>query len=249
MKAIVLAAGKGTRMKSDRAKVLHRVAGRPLLQWVLDSAAEIGCDDLVVVVGHQADAVEAILPPGTRTALQAEQHGTGHATQIGLAALDPAPGDEILVLPGDMPLVRPSTLRRLLDTHRRERAAATLLSVVDGPRDFGRIVRRDGVVVAVVEARDATPQEAAIREVNTSVYVFDGTLLAEALAALQPDNDQGELYLTDVIGILARRGERLAAVSAAAEEALGVNSLDQLAAAEAALRRRGSTGAPDGLPG
>ncbi len=241
----MLAAGKGTRMRSDLAKVLHQAAGRPLLRWMLESATAAGCDDVVVVVGHQAEAVEAILPPGTRTALQAEQRGTGHAAQIGLAALDPAPGDEILVLPGDMPLIRSETLHALVATHRREGAAATLLSVIDGPREFGRIVRRDGTVVAVVEARDATAEEAAIREVNTSVYVFDATLLAEALAALRPDNDQGELYLTDVIDILSRQGHPLAAVTAPAEEALGVNSVGQLAAVDAALRRRTSETAPD----
>lgn len=238
MKAIVLAAGKGTRMKSDRAKVLHEVAGRPLLQWVLDTVAAIGCEDIVVVVGHQADEVRAILPAGTRIAFQAERRGTGHATQVGLAAFDLIPGDVVLVLPGDMPLIRPESLVRLLGTHRSEEAAATLLSVIDGPREFGRVVRRDGAVVAVVEQRDATAEEQAIREVNTSVYAFDGVRLSEALQALRPDNDQGELYLTDVIGILAERGERLAAVTTEVEEALGVNSVDQLDPVDAALRQR-----------
>jgi bifunctional UDP-N-acetylglucosamine pyrophosphorylase/glucosamine-1-phosphate N-acetyltransferase len=238
VKALVLAAGKGTRMRSDLAKVLHQAAGRPLVRWVLDAAAAAGCDDIVVVVGHQAAAVEAILPGGVTTALQEEQHGTGHAAQIGLAALDPSPGDEILVLPGDMPLIRPSTLRTLIATHRRVGAAATLLSVVDGPRDYGRVVRHDGAVVAIVEARDAGPEEVAIREVNTSVYVFDAGPLAAALATLRPDNDQGELYLTDVIGVLSGQGLPLAAVPASPEEALGVNSVDQLAVVDAALRRR-----------
>ncbi len=238
MKALVLAAGKGTRMRSDLAKVLHQAAGRPLVRWVLDAAAAAGCDDVVVVVGHQAEAVEAVLPSGVRTALQAEQRGTGHATQIGLAVLDPAPRDEILVLPGDMPLIGPATLRTLCATHRRLGVAATVLSVMDGPRDYGRVVRDDGAVVAIVEARDATPEQAAIREVNTSVYVFDAVPLTDALATLRPDNDQGELYLTDVIGVLSRQGLPLAAVPASPEEALGVNSLDELAVVDAALRRR-----------
>ena len=242
VKAVVLGAGKGTRMKSDVAKVLHEVAGRPLIGWMLRLLDAVDPAETVVVVGHQASAVTDALPPGVRTALQAEQNGTGHATQIGLAQLSIAPGDVVVVLPGDMPLIHEESLVGMVETHHAQGAAATVLTVPHGPRDFGRIVRNGDRVVAIVEARDATPEQYAIGEVNTSVYAFDGESLLSALAELQPDNDQGELYLTDVVGILVGRGETVAAAHVAdPEEATGVNSHDQLAAVAAELRRRINT--------
>jgi bifunctional UDP-N-acetylglucosamine pyrophosphorylase/glucosamine-1-phosphate N-acetyltransferase len=243
VKALVLGAGKGTRMRSDRAKVLHEVAGRPLIGWMLNLLDPIDPSETVVVVGHQADAVTAALPDGVRTALQADQRGTGHAARVGLAELPTDPGDVVVVLPGDMPLIRPESLTALIETHRQERAAATMLTISDGPRDFGRIVRGDDGIVAIVEARDATPEQYAIGEVNTSVYAFDADQLRSALGELTPDNDQGELYLTDVIAILVGRGARIAGVHVAdAQEAIGVNSHDQLAEVAAALRRRINAG-------
>ncbi len=241
VKAVVLGAGKGTRMKSDLAKVLHDAAGRPLIGWMLCLLETVEPSEIVVVVGHQADAVAAALPAGVRTAIQAEQNGTGHAAQIGLDALPTDPGDIVVVLPGDMPLIKPESLAAMVAVHVEQDAAATLLAIPDGPRDFGRIVRKDGAVVGIVEARDATPAEYEIGEVNTSVYAFEAEALRSALAELEPENDQGELYLTDVVGIMVRRGERIASASVTAEEATGVNSHDQLAAAAATLRRRINT--------
>lgn len=241
VRAVVLGAGKGTRMKSDLAKVLHEAAGRPLILWMLDLLEAVEPAETVVVVGHQADAVSDALPDGVGTALQAEQNGTGHATEIGLAALSAGPGDIVVVLPGDMPLITRQSLGAMVATQRREGAAATLLTIPEGPRDFGRIVREDGAIAGIVEARDATPEQYAIGEVNTSVYAFEASALRSALEELRPDNDQGELYLTDVIGILVGRGEKIAAVPVAAEEATGVNSHDQLAAVAATLRRRINT--------
>lgn len=241
--AIVLAAGKGTRMKSDVAKVLHRAAGRPLVQWMLDVLAPLELDGTVVVVGHQADEVAAVLPEDVATALQAEQLGTGHAVMVALDALALEEGDTVLVLPGDMPLIRTESLRRLIAAHDDDGAAAAVLTaVLDDPPPYGRIVRNDaGRVVAIVEARDASPQQLAIREVNTSVYAFDGVALAEAVHRLRPDNDQGELYLTDVVGILVADDRNVAAVPVAdAAEGRGVNTVAELDAVGAELvRRRG----------
>ncbi|MEA2002364.1 MAG: NTP transferase domain-containing protein [Actinomycetota bacterium] len=238
VKAIVLGAGKGTRMKSDLAKVLHPVAGRPMLHWVLDAVAATGCDETVVVVGHQAEDVQSILPVDVRSALQPEQLGTGHATSVGLGGLDVERGDNIIVIPGDMPLVRGETLNALIALHQQSGAAATLLTVDPGPTAFGRVIRTDGSVTAIVEARDATPEQFAVSEVNTSVYVFEGGLLSSALDRITTENAQGEYYLTDVIEILVGDGCRIEAHSAEAEEGLGVNSIDQLDGVEEILLGR-----------
>jgi len=240
VKAVLLGAGKGTRMKSDLAKVLYRAAGRPLVNWMLEIVAQAGVAETVVVVGHQADDVAAVLPPGTRTAHQPQQLGTGHAARVGLEALQVAAGDIVLVLPGDMPLVRPETLEHLVELHRGTGAVATLLSCQPAdPTGYGRVLRgATGHVLGIVEQRDATAAQLAIREVGTSVYAFDAMRLGQALAALSNHNQQGEYYLTDVIGELAGAGHRVEAMVAAAIEGEGVNSHDQLATAAAELRRR-----------
>jgi bifunctional UDP-N-acetylglucosamine pyrophosphorylase/glucosamine-1-phosphate N-acetyltransferase len=240
VKAIVLGAGKGTRMKSDLAKVLHPVAGRPMLMWALDALQVANSAETVVVVGHQADAVRSILPHSVRSALQAEQLGTGHAAMIGMEELEVGPDDDIVVMPGDMPLVRGETLDELLELHRRTGAAATLLTVkLDEPRAYGRILRSDGGVVGIVEAKDATPEQLEIAEVGTSVYVFAGRWFAQALSQISTDNAQGEYYLTDVVGVLAAAGHRIEAHVASPEEGLGINSVDQLAGVEEVLYQRG----------
>jgi bifunctional UDP-N-acetylglucosamine pyrophosphorylase/glucosamine-1-phosphate N-acetyltransferase len=241
--AIVLAAGKGTRMKSDQAKVLHEVGGRPMVQWVIDHLDELGCDDIVVVVGYDVANVTAALPSTVRTAYQPEQLGTGHAAQVGLAELDVEVGDTVIVISGDMPLISTASLRSLVEDHRRAAGAVTLLSaILDEPRAYGRVVRgEDGAVRAVVEQRDATPDQLAIREVNTSVYAFDAAFLRVALDRLRPDNDQAELYLTDVVGIAAADGLAPGAVVVRdPREALGVNTLDQLAEVTELLAAGGS---------
>jgi bifunctional UDP-N-acetylglucosamine pyrophosphorylase / glucosamine-1-phosphate N-acetyltransferase len=236
--AIVLAAGKGTRMKSDLAKVLHSAAGKTLIQWTLETLGGTDVSQVVVVVGHQADAVAATLPSGVRVALQEHQHGTGHAAGIGLASLAELP-ETILVLPGDMPLIRSTTLAALLATHHRTNAAATVLSVIaDDPTGYGRLVHTDGELIAIVEESDATPEQQLITEVNTSVMAFEASKLRPALDALSTDNVQGELYLTDVIGVLRAAGSRVGSYVAEAEEGLGVNSIDQLAVAAAVLEDR-----------
>lgn len=248
--AIVLAAGKGTRMKSDLAKVLHPAAGRPLVAWVLDALGGLDVDQTVAVIGYQAEAVAAVLPDGVAAAIQQEQHGTGHATQVGLAAADVSPDDVVLVLLGDMPLITAATLRSVLFVHEQTRAAATLLSVIlEEDSAFGRVLRRDGRVVGIVEVRDATPDQLTVREMNTSVYAFNAGLLMAALDELSPDNDQGELYLTDVIGILVASGHEVAAVVLPdVDEARGVNTLAELGTVSGLLADRATGSGTENAP-
>jgi bifunctional UDP-N-acetylglucosamine pyrophosphorylase / glucosamine-1-phosphate N-acetyltransferase len=240
LRAIVLAAGKGTRMRSALPKVLHVAAGRPLLHYVLDL-----CDQLEastqVVVGHQADLVRTACArrAGLSFALQEPQSGTGHATQVALGALEAAPaGSSVLVLAGDVPLLRAETLRRLLDLRARDGASAAILSFrTPRPAAYGRVVRDpDGNVARIVEARDASPRELTIDEVNSSIYAFDEAALRECLARLRPDNAQSELYLTDVIGLLVGEGRKVTALVAEdPEETTGVNTAVELAHVEKEL--------------
>jgi bifunctional UDP-N-acetylglucosamine pyrophosphorylase/glucosamine-1-phosphate N-acetyltransferase len=227
-------------MKSDLAKVLHAVAGRPMLLWVLDTLRTVTVAQTIVVVGHQADAVRAILPEGVGSAYQAEQLGTGHAAMVGLAALEVTPEDDIIVMPGDMPLVSGDTLVGMLHLHQVSHAAATLLTVeLAESGAYGRVIREGSRVVGIVEVKDATPEQLAIGEVNTSVYVFSARWLTDALARVGTRNAQGEYYLTDVIGILVGDGRRVEAYPAAPEEGLGINSIDQIAGVEEILQHRG----------
>ena len=235
---IILAAGKGTRMKTDRAKVLHEACGRTLLGWALDASASLGPDEIVVVVGHESEQVTAALPDTAIAARQDPQNGTGHATQIGLDAFALS-HETIVVLPGDMPLIRAETLENLVAAHRDANAAATVLTVVlDDPSGYGRIIRDGGSIASIVEERDTTPEQESVREVNTSVYVFRGDLLSDALGAIGSDNDQREQYLTDVVAVLVAGGHTVAGFVAAEEEGFGVNSQGQLAEAAATLRER-----------
>jgi len=231
-------------MKSDLAKVLHRVAGRSLLDWALGELAGLPLSSVAVVVGHQAAAVSAAIAdhemaPLVATALQSEQLGTGHAAAIGLAALAVQPTDTVLVMPGDMPLLKAETLGIMVHMHRESGAAATVATaIMSDPTGYGRVKRAEGRVVAIVEQADATAAEAAIAEVNTSVYTFQAGLLGELLDRLDTANAQGEQYLTDVVGMLAMSGEMVEGFVIDSEEAMGVNTPAQLAAADAVLRQR-----------
>ena len=238
VKALVLAAGAGTRMKSSAPKVLQDLAGLPLLQWVLDAIAPLPLDEIVVVVGHGAGEVEQILPEGVEARLQDQQLGTGHAVRAGVTGMDIG-GNSILVLPGDMPLLTGATIRKLLDQHREGTAAATVLTAEIEGSDFGRMVRDDtGRLVGIVELKDADPDQASVLEVNGGVYVFDGNLLGEALESLTTENAQGEYYLTDVVGMLVATGHTVETVVTDAAELTGVNSHQQLADAAHLVRRR-----------
>jgi bifunctional UDP-N-acetylglucosamine pyrophosphorylase/glucosamine-1-phosphate N-acetyltransferase len=234
--AVVMAAGLGTRMRSATPKHLHPLLGRRMVDWVVEAARPVGAEPLVVVTSEQQrDAFD-----GVAVAVQERPLGTGDAVLSARAALADHDGD-VLVLSGDTPLLTPELLEGLVDAHRREDAAATaLVGVFDEPRAYGRVVRgADGAFVRVVEARDATPEQLELREMNTSIYVFRAATLWPALERLEPQNAQGELYLTDVLGILVADGERVALHRAPDPlEAEGVNTRVELAAAAAALRDR-----------
>jgi bifunctional UDP-N-acetylglucosamine pyrophosphorylase / glucosamine-1-phosphate N-acetyltransferase len=241
MQAVVLAAGKGTRMKSSRAKVLHEAHGLPLLEHVLRVAAAAEADPVSVVVGHQAAEVEAAFPGRAIFVRQEPQLGTGHALQAAREQVAIHPDRPLLVLSGDVPLLRVETVEALANTHQTATAAATLLTArLDPPMAYGRVIRdRDGFVSRVVEARDATPAELVVEEVNVGVYVFDVPALLSVLDRLTSSNSQKEYYLTDLVGLLASDGRRVAAVEAAdASEGRGVNTLEELADVAAALRHR-----------
>ncbi|MCL1593144.1 MAG: bifunctional UDP-N-acetylglucosamine diphosphorylase/glucosamine-1-phosphate N-acetyltransferase GlmU [Actinomycetia bacterium] len=240
-RVIVLAAGKGVRMRSGTAKVLHEACGRSLLEWVLGAVADLDAEETIVVVGHHAREVEAVLPVGIESVLQDPQHGTGHAARIGLAGLADGTGP-IVIVPGDMPLITGEALVMLLEHHHASSSAATIMSVdLADPLGYGRVVRDAGSVVAIVEERDAAAEERAITEVNTSVYVFDGEQLASALDKITTDNAQTEYYLTDVVGILSSAGAKVTALTVPAEMGNGVNTQTQLAAVSTILRDRINT--------
>ncbi len=236
--AIVLAAGKGTRFRSEVAKVLHRAAGRSLLGHVLEAVRPLELAQTVVVVGHQAEDVEAEIAriglPGATTVLQAEQRGTGHAVQQAVPALGPDVR-RVLILPGDTPMLPPAVLEQLLAAD--SAGGAMLTAVMDDPAGYGRVVRSAaGAVQRVVEHRDASPEELAIAEINAGMYALDRAGLEAALGRLGDDNAQGEIYLTDIVELLGAQGAPVAAVDADPVAIGGVNDRAQLAEAAAVLR-------------
>ncbi len=231
--AIILAAGKSTRMKSAVPKVLHDVCGRPMIEYVLDAARDAGARRIVVVVGYKADQVRDALAghPDVEFVLQTEQHGTGHAVMMCEEPLKRHDGP-VLVLAGDTPLLRGESLSALLEEQRAHDAVCVIgTAETDANEGLGRIVRdAEGEFLRIVEQRDATPQEAAIREINTGCYVFDGRSLLEALGRIRPENEQGEYYLTDCPAVLKADGKRvIASRSLDIVEAMGVNTRLQLA--------------------
>lgn len=201
-------------MKSATPKVLHELCGRSLVGHVLAAAGELHPENLVVVVGHAREKVTAHLgeiAPDVRTAVQAEQNGTGHAVRMGLEALGGSVDGTVVVVCGDTPLLTGETLRALSATHTQDGNAVTVLTAeVPDATGYGRIVRDDsGAVTAIVEHKDATDAQRSIREINSGVFAFDGQLLADALKKVRTDNSQGEEYLTDVLGILREAGHRV----------------------------------------
>lgn len=237
--AVVLAAGKGKRMHSDLPKVLHPVCGQPLILYVLDALQHAGISSSIVVVGRDADRVREAVGSQAQYVEQAEPRGTGDAV---LSVLPSLPDDErpVLVLYGDTPLLTAETIRALAALHRSSGSAATLLSArVPEPAGYGRVLRDgSGRVRKVVEDADCSAEERQINEINAGTYVFRQQALREALRALTPNNAQREYYITDTIGWLLGQGQPVAALEASAEETIGVNSRQELAAAEALMRRR-----------
>lgn len=237
--ALVLAAGEGTRMKSDLPKVAHRILGVPMVELVLGAARDAGVGRIVVVTGHRAEVVQALIPDETFV-LQEEQLGTGHAVMCGLEAMSDATGS-LLVLSGDSPLITPETLRRLVAAREETGAAVAVLTTrLTEPFGYGRVVRDEhGHLVAIIEQKDLAPDQLGLPEVNTGTYCFDAAALREHLHKLSATNAQGEYYLTDMISHL--RAEGLGVVDVTTEdptETLGVNSRVQLAEAAKVLQRR-----------
>lgn len=239
--AVILAAGKSTRMKSSVPKVLHEVGGRPMIEHVLDAARAAGVERMIVVVGHRAELVREALARhlDLEFVLQAEQKGTGHAVMVCSENLSGHQGP-VLVLAGDTPLIRSESLRRLLDELQENGAACVIgTAVTEANQGLGRIVR-DGErrFVKIVEQKDATPEEAAITEINTGCYAFDGPSLVAALKQIRPENKQAEYYLTDCPAVLRAEGRPVIASAAFdIHEALGVNTRAQLAEVERALQQ------------
>jgi bifunctional UDP-N-acetylglucosamine pyrophosphorylase/glucosamine-1-phosphate N-acetyltransferase len=241
LEIIILAAGQGTRMKSRTIKILHRAAGRPIIDYVLDLAAVLAPHPPVMVIGHQRDDVQKAVGDRARYTVQAEQLGTGHAVLQAAAVVGPVAGKRVLILSGDVPLTRPETLRRLLEEHERAGNALTLLTMkLPDPGMYGRIVRdTDGAVMRIVEAKDASDDEKMIDEVNAGIYVFSGEHLFDNLRSLGNSNAQGEYYLTDLLHTIRSGGHRVGAVMAEDPvEALGVNSRSDLAQVEGEIQRR-----------
>ncbi len=236
-----MAAGKGTRLKSRRPKVLHEIGGKPLLGHVIAAASRIvPPGDIYTVIGHQAEHVrEAVASTGVRFVEQVEQRGTGHAIQCAQAAI--AGYDNILVLSGDVPLIRPETIQAVWSFHQAEQAAMTILTAApENPTGYGRIVRKaagSADVEAIVEQKALAPQQQSIREINSGIYAFQTAPLLAHLARLTTDNAHGELYLTDMAGLLRAAGERVVAIQAAeAAEVLGANTIAELVALDATMR-------------
>ncbi len=237
---LILAAGHGTRMKSGLAKVLHPLCGKPLVEHVVRSAQTAGVARTVVIVGHQAEQVkESLKGLEVEFVLQSPQKGTGHAVMQALPIIEKFAG-ELLVLYGDVPLIKPGTIVALLEKHRAERNACTMLTtIIDQPGGYGRIIRdADGSVAKIVEAKDASSAELAVKEINPAICAFENQRLVEALGLLQPNNKQGEYYLTDVIGIFKQQGQKIAAqIVEDSREVLGINTPEELAECEKYLQR------------
>jgi bifunctional UDP-N-acetylglucosamine pyrophosphorylase/glucosamine-1-phosphate N-acetyltransferase len=236
--ALILAAGAGTRMKSSKPKVAHEILKKPLVRWVVDALHQAGIHNVTTVVGHGRDQVEPLVSD-TTTVIQEEQLGTAHAVKIAQDALSGA--GSVVVLTGDSPLIRPETINQLVQVQQREGAAVVVLTMrVEDPSGYGRIVRDEqGQVCAIVEHKDCTQDQLAIKECNSGFYCFDKQYLFEALDHVSTENAQGEYYLTDVLALAYKANKGVVGiVTDCPEECLGVNSRSQLATASACLQKR-----------
>ncbi|MGG0658040.1 bifunctional UDP-N-acetylglucosamine diphosphorylase/glucosamine-1-phosphate N-acetyltransferase GlmU [Rummeliibacillus pycnus] len=238
--AVILAAGQGTRMKSKLYKVLHPVCGKPMVEHVVDHIRELNAERIVTVVGHGAEKVQEQLKDNSEYVLQAEQLGTAHAVQQAEPLLGDLEGTTIVIC-GDTPLIRPETMKALYEYHETNQAKATILTAIaEDPTGYGRILRKDdGQVAQIVEQKDATPEQQKVTEINTGTYCFDNKALFAALKLVNNDNAQGEYYLPDVIEILQKQGEVVAAyVTENFSETLGINDRFALSQAEDIMRAR-----------
>ncbi len=241
--AILMAAGKGSRMGSDLPKVLLEVGGKPMLRWVVEACFAAGVETCVVVVGYKGDEVRAALADEPRCVFvdQTQQLGTAHAADMARPIFETMPAGDVFVLAGDGPLIRSQTLARLFELHRRTKASATLATaVLDDPTGYGRVIRNhSGGFDRIVEQKDATPDELAVQEVNPSYYCFRSDDLFDSLTQVGNANQQGEYYLTDVPGLLRSQGKTVTLVDAVpAEDVLSINTPEQLAAVDQIVRQR-----------
>ncbi|SHO52507.1 bifunctional UDP-N-acetylglucosamine diphosphorylase/glucosamine-1-phosphate N-acetyltransferase GlmU [Desulfopila aestuarii] len=241
LSVIVLAAGKGTRMKSGKAKVLHEVFFAPMLHHVLQAIAPLSPERTVVIVGHQREAVEkSVAPYSVITVTQEEQLGTGHAVAIAEHAI-PGTTDTVMVLCGDTPLIRPETLQEMYATHRNSGADLTVMTtLLDNPTNYGRIITdKNNLVLGIVEEKDASIEQKAIQEINAGIYCVDKQFLFTALAQVDTNNSQGEVYLTDIVAIAVREARKVEKyVCPRPQDVLGVNSRVELAEAHGQLQQR-----------
>lgn len=236
--SIILAAGQGTRMKSKNPKVLHPLLGKPMLQYVVDTAKAAGSNLVITVVGFGGEKVIEAIGDGVQYVWQKQQLGTGHAVMMAKEILEKQTGD-VVILYGDTPLLEPETLKRLVETKQANHAAAAVLTaVLEEPGRYGRIIRnKNGDITGIIEAKDANPEQKMIREVNTGIYCFEVAPLLTALEEITPANAQGEYYLTDVIQILGSKGLKVTGlVTEAADEIMGPNDRAQLAQTESYLK-------------
>ena len=239
-KSVILAAGMGTRMKSETPKVLHKVCGKSLIEWVLRAAGNAGVTKSCVIVGHKAEMVKEVLGEDVRYALQAEQKGTGHAIMQAEDFISESKSN-ILILCGDTPLVTEDTIKKAMAEHEKNGVSATVITaIVPDATGYGRIMRDDsGNVLGIVEHKDATEEQRKIREINSGIFIFDSECLTDALAKLTPNNAQGEYYLTDTLGILLEMGMKIGGyVIEDCDDIRGINDRVQLAEAEKIMQSR-----------
>ncbi len=236
--AVIMAAGKGTRMKSKLPKVMHFLAGKTLIEHVLDTVNQVGIERPLVIVGHGRETIQNRIAERAELVVQTEQLGTGHAVMQVLPYLDDA--QTVIVLSGDQPLLKSQTLKDLIVLHEVQGVSATVLTAtMDQPFGYGRVIKNGEFVAKIAEEKDATVDQRKIKEINTGTYCFKASALKEALANITTQNAQGEYYLTEVFDVLIKHGEKvLAYCTPDSNEALGINSRAQLAQAEAILRER-----------
>lgn len=241
--SIILAAGMGTRMKSEMPKVIHKVCGKELVRWVIGASRKAGADSVVAIIGHKADMVRPLIEDEAKIAIQAEQLGTGHAVMQAIEYIKQAKG-AVVVLNGDTPLITADTIKSAIKYHNEQGNSATVITAeLEDATGYGRIVRgSDGSVLRIVEQKDASEEEKKIREINSGMYVFDSEALVGALAKLTPNNAQGEYYLTDTLEILRGEGKKIGGYTIEDnDEIRGINNRVQLSEAEDIMQRRINT--------
>lgn len=239
---VILAAGMGTRMKSDKAKVLHEIQGRPMILYVVETARKIAGDDVIVVIGYQAEEVRAIVSDTAELlfADQDQQLGTGHAVLCALPQI-PAHCDHVIILCGDVPLIQPETIATLVEDHLKARRDVSLLAVeIDNPAGYGRILLDDNKQIsAIVEEADASADQKLIKLINSGIYCFDKAFLSEALPEIRANNAQGELYLTDIMSIGYQEKRNMGVVVGTnCQQLIGINTCQDLATVDAIMQTR-----------